>query len=186
MRGALVNSLMLLTMAISGAGCTTYASRPIINDRVEAAKTESIPSFTYEVDAPWKDSRFGKRAYQATQEIIPAAQDISSAPLASSRPVLAIKISEFSSGGACTQEYLTGLSLGLIPSWCTRPTLFTFQFMLNGNHGVCRQKTYSISAQTFSHITAIPFAMLDTRDQPLTLYQAALKDFLQPAQCATP
>ncbi|VVN03100.1 hypothetical protein PS664_03407 [Pseudomonas fluorescens] len=184
MWGVIVNSLAVLSMAMFCAGCTSYASKPPINEPVDAASNENVPTFTYAVDAPWKDSRFGKRAYQETQKIIPHAQDISSTPAAANFPALAIKISAFSSGGACAQEYLTGLSLGFIPSWCTRPELFKFQFILNGNHGVCRQKTYSISAQTFSHITVIPFAMLDTEDQPLTLYSAALKTFLQDAPCA--
>lgn len=186
MRRVIVNGLVVLSMAMACHGCTSYASKPVVNARVDSAKNESVSSFTYEVNSPWKDSRFGKRAYEATQKIIPNAQDIRSTPMASTRPALAIKISEFSSGGACTQEYLTGLSLGLIPSWCTRPELFKFDFILNDNHGVCRQKTYSISALTFSHITLIPFAVLDSEDQPLTLYQAALKDFLRDEQCTTP
>ncbi|WP_426115332.1 hypothetical protein [Pseudomonas sp. DSP3-2-2] len=186
MRRVSAYSLVVFSSVIVGSGCTSYASKPIISDRVESGKKEMISSFTYEVDAPWKDSRFGKSAYEVTQKMIPTAKDNSSRSIASTLPELEIKISEFSSGGACTQEYLTGLSLGLIPSWCTRPELFKFNFTLINKQGFCRQKTYSIGSMTFSHITVIPFAMFNTDNQPLTIYQAALKDFLQEGQCAAP
>lgn len=186
MRRISANSLFVLSIAMACAGCTSYASKPIINEHVESGRKQTVSSFTYEIASPWKDSRFGKRAYDATQKIIPDAKHISSTPTASAVPALAIKVSEFSSGGACAQEYLTGLSLGLIPSWCTRPELFKFNFILNNDHGVCRQKTYSISSLTVAHITLIPFALFDTDNQPLALYQAALNDFLQDTPCATP
>lgn len=186
MRRPSANYLVGISIAIMCSGCTTYASDPKINERVEHKTLEVVSSFTYEVDAPWKNSRFAKRAYDATQHIIPKAQDNSSRLIASPLPAVEIKISESSSGGACAQEYLTGLSLGLIPSWCTRPNLFKFDFILNNHHGFCRRKTYSISSVTFSHLTVIPFALLSADNQPLTIYQAALKDFLQQDQCTTP
>ncbi|MGY2438203.1 hypothetical protein [Pseudomonas sp. SDO52101_S400] len=132
-----------------------------------------------------KTSRFGKDAYAATQKAIPNAKDLSSRLTDSPLPSLEIKISEFPFGGACGQEYLTGLSLGLIPSWCTRPNLLKFSFTLNNDHGFCRQKAYSISSTSFSHIILIPFAMVEADNPPLTIYQAALKDFLQRAQYTT-
>ncbi|MGX5797486.1 hypothetical protein ACWHY4_27660 [Pseudomonas sp. E2-15] len=184
MRRVSTFGLAVFSSVIVCSGCTSYASKPIISEHVESAKKEMISSFTYEVDTPWKNSRFGKGAYEVTQAIIPTAKDNSTSVVAAKLPALQIKISEFSSGGACGQEYLPGLSLGLIPSWCTRPKLFKFDFTLINNQGVCRQKTYSISSTTFSHITMIPFAMLNTDNQPLTIYQAALKDFLQEGQCA--
>lgn len=178
-------SLIAISLAITCTGCTSYTATPTINEPAESKATETISSFTYEIDSPWKGSRFGSDAYKATQNIIPNAQDNSSTLTALSVSTLEIKVSESSSGGACAQEYLTGLSLGLIPSWCTRPELFRFHFRLNNDQGLCRQKTYSISSTSFSHLTAIPFALLDSDNKPLTLYQAALEDFLQKEQCAT-
>ncbi|PRA31491.1 hypothetical protein [Pseudomonas poae] len=177
--------LIAISLAITCTGCTSYTSTPTINEPAETKTKETISSYTYEIDSPWKGSRFGSDAYKATQKIIPNAQDNTSKLTAPPLSTLEIKLSESSSGGACTQEYLTGLSLGLIPSWCTRPELFTFHFRLNNDHGLCRQKTYSISSTTFSHLTAIPFAIVDTDNKPLTLYQAALEDFLQKDQCET-
>jgi hypothetical protein len=167
------------------SGCTLYASKPIISEYIEPDRTKIISSFTYEIKSPWENSRFKKSAYEATKKIIPNAKNSIAKPTALNRPELEIIISEYSSGGACTQEYLTGLSLGLIPSWCTRHELFNFHFILNNNHGFCRQKYYSISSTTFSHILLVPFAIFNAEDQPLTLYQAALKDFLHDEQCAT-
>ena len=185
MHRARTASLVILSIAMAFSGCTSYASKPIISERAESGK-KIISSFTYEVKSPWKNSRFEKNAYEATKKIIPNAKHNSIETETSTRPELEIKISEFSSGGACGQDYLTGLSLGLIPSWCTRPRLLNFHFVLNSSHGVCRQKTYTISSTTYSHIFLIPFTTFNPKDEPLTIYQAALKNFLNEDQCATP
>lgn len=185
MRHLIINSLVVVSFGMVGSGCTSYTSTPPINEHFEPKTKETTSSFTYKIDSPWKDSRFGKNAYEVTQKIIPNAQDNSSKLVPPLTPELEIKISEFSSGGACAQDYLTGLSLGLIPSWCTRPNLFRFEFTLNNSHGFCRQKTYAISSMTFSHLTVIPFALLNTENKPLTIYQTALKNFLQEGQCTT-
>ena len=179
------NGLVFISIAIFCSSCTSYSSHPTINEHVKSEEKENISSFSYEIHSPWKNSRFSEDAYAATLKLIPNAHDISSDLTASPLPALEIKISAFSSGGACAQEYLTGLSLGLIPSWCTRPNLYKFNFILNKDHRFCRQQTYSISSTSFSHLTVIPFALLNTENQPLTLYQAALKDFLQRGQCTT-
>ncbi|KRP66705.1 hypothetical protein [Pseudomonas orientalis] len=184
MRRLKANGFMFISIAIFCSGCTSYSSQPTINEPAEPDTQEIISSFSYAINSPWKDSRFGKDAYAATLKVIPNAQDADSSFATSTLPALEIKISEFSSGGACGQDYLTGLSLGLIPSWCTRTNLFKFDFILNKGRRFCRQKTYSINSTSFSHLTMIPFALFNTDNQPLTLYQAALKDFLRIGQCA--
>ncbi|QJI40124.1 hypothetical protein HKK52_04050 [Pseudomonas sp. ADAK2] len=185
MHQLMANRFIFISIAILCSGCTSYASKPTINEHVETGIIEIISSYSYEMDSPLKGSRFGKDAYAVTQKTIPNAKDLSSKLTDSTLPTLEIKISEFPFGGACGQEYLTGLSLGLIPSWCTRPNLFKFNFTLNNDHGFCRQKTYSISSTSFSHLLLIPFAILEADNQPLTIYQAALKYFLQSTQCTT-
>ncbi|KPG96241.1 hypothetical protein [Pseudomonas sp. RIT-PI-r] len=184
MRRLIAHGCVVVSIAMLCSGCTSYATVPTINERAGNGTQEIISSFSYEIDSPWKNSRLGKDAYALTKNMIPNAQDLSSSPTASSRPALEIKISEFSLGGACTQEYLTGLSFGLIPSWCTRPDLFKFEFILNKENGVCRQKTYSVNATTVSHLVVIPFALSQPDKRPLTLDQASLKDFLQADQCS--
>lgn len=186
MHRSIANGLVFFSIAIACSSCASYTSQPTINELVEPKEKENISSFSYEINSPWKNSRFGKDAYAATLKAIPNAQDNSSDLAASTPPTLKIQLSEFSSGGACSQDYLTGLSLGLIPSWCTRPNLFKFNFTLNKDHRFCRKKTYSISSTSYSHLTMIPFALFNTDNQPLALYQAALKDFLQGGQCTTP
>ncbi|MCF5702499.1 hypothetical protein [Pseudomonas syringae] len=184
MRRLIAHGCVVVSVAMLCSGCTSYATVPTINEHAGTATQEIISSFSYEIDSPWKNSRLGKDAYALTKNMIPNAQDLSSSPTASSRPALEIKISEFSLGGACTQEYLTGLSFGLIPSWCTRPDLFKFDFILNKENGVCRQKTYSVNATTVSHLVMMPFALFEPENRPLGIYQASLKDFLQADQCS--
>ncbi|MGY1887880.1 hypothetical protein DMX02_03505 [Pseudomonas jessenii] len=184
MRRLITHGCVVVSVAMLCSGCTSYATVPTINEHAGTATQEIISSFSYEIDSPWKNSRLGKDAYALTKSMFPNAQDHSSSPVASSLPALEIKVSEFSLGGACTQEYLTGLSFGLIPSWCTRPDLFKFDFILNKENGVCRHKTYSVNATTVSHLVVIPFALSQPDNRPLTLYQASLKDFLQADQCS--
>lgn len=177
------NKFIIISIAMLFSGCTSYASQPTINEHVEPGKIELISSYSYEMDSPLKNSRLGKDAYAVTQKTLSNAKDLSSRAADSTPPMLEIKLSEFPFGGACGQEYLTGLSLGLIPSWCTRPNKFKFNFTLNNDHGFCRQKTYSISSTSVSHLLLIPFTIFEADNQPLTIYQAALKDFLQRTQC---
>ncbi|QKV64503.1 hypothetical protein HUW52_16905 [Pseudomonas sp. 43A] len=184
MRRLIAHGCVVVSVAMLCSGCTSYATVPTINEHAGTATQEIISSFSYKIDSPWKNSRLGKDAYALTKNIIPNAQDLSSSPVASSLPALEIKVSEFSLGGACTQEYLTGLSFGLIPSWCTRPDLFKFDFILNKENGVCRQRTYSVSATTVSHLVVIPFALLQPENRPLGIYQASLRDFLKADQCS--
>ncbi|QHC95866.1 MULTISPECIES: hypothetical protein [unclassified Pseudomonas] len=184
MRRLIAHGCVVVSIAMLCSGCTSYATVPTINEHAGTGTQEIISSFSYQIDSPWKNSRLGKDAYAQTKSMFPNAQDLSSRPAASRLPALEIKVSEFSLGGACTQEYLTGLSFGLIPSWCTRPDLFKFDFILNKENGVCRQKTYSVNATTVSHLVVIPFALSQPDNRPLTLYQASLKDFLQADQCS--
>ena len=184
MRRLIAHGCVVVSVAMLCSGCTSYATVPTINEHAGAAKQETISSFSYEIDSPWKNSRLGRDAYALTKNMFPNAQDQGTSPIASSLPALEIKISEFSLGGACAQEYLTGLSFGLIPSWCTRPDLYKFDFTLNKDNGFCRQRTYSVSATTVSHLVMIPFALFEPDNRSLTLYQASLKDFLQADQCS--
>lgn len=184
MRRSIAHGCVVVSVAMLCSGCTSYATVPTIDEHVEPGTQEIISSFSYEIDSPWKNSRLGKDAYALTKSMFPKAQDQSSGPVASNLPALEIKISESSLGGACVQEYLTGLSFGLIPSWCTRPDLYKFDFTLNKDNGFCRQRTYSVSATAVSHLVLIPFALFEPENRPLGIYQASLKDFLQAAQCS--
>jgi hypothetical protein len=186
MRRLIANGFVFVSVAILCVGCTSYSSEPTINEHIEPGTKEAVSSFSYAINSPWKNSRLGKDAYVVTQKVIPDALDNSASVQSSARPALEIKISEFSMGGACAQEYLTGLSLGLIPSWCTRSNLLKFNFVLNKDNGFCREKTYSIGSTSFSHLILIPFSIFEADNQPLSLYQAALKDFLQRGPCTTP
>lgn len=186
MRQVRMIRLITVSAVLASVGCTSYVSKPPISSNSVAATQQPIHSFSYEIDSPLKNSRLAENAYEATKRIIPKAKESSSSALASSYPALQIKITERPFGGACSQEYLTGLSLGLIPSWCTRHGLYTYAFKLNNQHGLCRQKTYSINSTSAGHILLLPAAFMDTGQQPLDIYQAALKDFLSQDVCETP
>lgn len=98
MRRLIANGFVFFSTAILCSGCTSYSSQPTINEPAEPETQEIISSFSYAINSPWKDSRFGKDAYSATLKVIPDAQDTGPSLAAPTLPELEIKISEFSSG----------------------------------------------------------------------------------------
>lgn len=176
--------LMFFTF-LTFTGCTSYEISPEINN-TPPVEVQEISHFTHNIESPWKNTRFGKSTYDATTLLLPKAKDVSNTTMTSSGPILEIKILERSSGGACAQDYLTGLSLGLIPSTCTRHEIYKFNFVLANNGDVCSHKKYIVNSKTFSHILALPFTAFSDHDTPLTLYQSALTDFIGHSKCAAP
>jgi hypothetical protein len=89
--------------------------------------------------------------------------------------VAKIKISPLRS--ALGQEWLTGLSFGLIPSWGTRPNEYTYGFT---NRVTSRQHSYSIDSVSFSHLVLFPFFWVTffTLDEQRA-YSNALSNFLE-------
>lgn len=156
----IVNGLGFISVAILCSGCTSYSSQSTIKKHVELEDKEDIFNLTYEAHSPWKGSRFAQDACAATLKRIPCTQDTSSNLTALHHPKLELEVSEISAGGVCLQDYLTGLSLGLIPSWCARPNILKFNFVLSKERGFCRRKPYSISSTYFSRLLPLDCSVL--------------------------
>ena len=89
---------------------------------------------------------------------------------------LNIAILEQRQFSALPQEWLTGLSLGLIPSWGTREAQYIYDFK---NTVTGKSKTYYVDEKSFAHILLLPvfwitFFTLDEGEK----YEDALKDFI--------
>jgi hypothetical protein len=89
--------------------------------------------------------------------------------------IIKVKISPFNS--ALGQEWLTGLSFGLIPSWGTRPNEYTYTFS-NISNGAIHE--YSIDNVSFNHLVLFPvfwvtFLTLDESKE----FEGALENFIE-------
>ena len=74
---------------------------------------------------------------------------------------------------ALPQEWLTGLSVGIIPSWGIRRGEFRFEYQ-SGD----RSQTYFIDRPAFNHLLMTPFFWLTfLGPKPIDLYKESLADF---------
>ena len=89
--------------------------------------------------------------------------------------VLEINILENKSLSALPQEWLTGLSFGVIPSWGTRPEQWIFEFK-QGDY----IRSYVVDDSRFNHIVAFPFFWLSFFTMDIeSKYKEALTEFTQ-------
>jgi hypothetical protein len=167
------------------SGCVSYSSKPEISDHTNLKVESSIKTFTLEHQSQRNTGWLEKSLHEVTAKAIPSAQEMSSQAKSENKPDLTIKTFEFFTSEACAQDYLTGLSLGLIPSWCTRPIL-KVQFTLNHRDTPCQTNEYLISSTSISHITLIPFTAFNPSNQTIELYQATLKNFINYGKCTIP
>ncbi|MFN0118197.1 MAG: hypothetical protein ACKVQC_07920 [Elusimicrobiota bacterium] len=77
---------------------------------------------------------------------------------------------------ALPQEWLTGLSFGLVPSWGTRRGEFVLTFK---NTISDREKKYYIDRPAFNHLIAFPFFWVPLNSKEIMLYKKALIDFVE-------
>jgi hypothetical protein len=77
---------------------------------------------------------------------------------------------------ALPQEWLTGLSFGLIPSWGTRHNEYSYTFE---KIGAKSEHTYTVDNKSFNHLVCFPvfWTMFFTLDES-RVYEKALRNYL--------
>jgi len=169
--------LVTVFIALICVGCTTYKVNPPIGREGSEGSIE-ITSFEINNQSPWKRSAFAREVYKETREILLGATEKNKQD-----QHLVVNIYQHLGGGACTQEYFTGLSFGLIPSWCTRPEMYRFEFIFFTGSEECRRKNYSIDIFSFAHIFLLPFSFIESKPGPLDIYKESLQEFIQKQSC---
>lgn len=88
--------------------------------------------------------------------------------------LIAVKATPFRS--ALPQEYLTGLSFGLIPSWGTRYDEYSYTFEKTGEK---KAHSYYVNAKSYNHLILFPIFWVDffTCDES-RVYEKALRNYL--------
>ncbi|HET6464547.1 MAG TPA: hypothetical protein VFH55_02920 [Nitrospiria bacterium] len=89
--------------------------------------------------------------------------------------MIQVSISEMWS--ALPQEWLTGLSLGLIPSWGTRPGEYVFTFE---DVETKKSHSYIVDKKSFNHLILFPiFWVTFITSNQIHIYKTALTNFIQ-------
>lgn len=78
---------------------------------------------------------------------------------------------------ALPQEWLTGLSFGLLPSWGTRPSEFTFEFEDTETKA---KHAYIVDQKSYNHLILFPFFWITflTLDQT-DVFEESLTNFIE-------
>lgn len=84
---------------------------------------------------------------------------------------------------ALPQEWLTGLSLGVIPSWGTRPSEYRYSFK-DKRSG--KSHTYAVDTKSFNHLALFPFFWITflTANES-GVYKNAVTNFMEHSQPGT-
>ena len=90
---------------------------------------------------------------------------------------LEIHIKHLAQISALPQEWLTGLSLGLIPSWGTRKSEYTYSFK---EKPTGKSHTYMVDTKSYNHLILFPVFWISffTLDEN-RVYKNALTNFLE-------
>lgn len=86
---------------------------------------------------------------------------------------LRVQVSRVPYTSALPQEWLTGLSLGLIPSWGTRKSEYIYNFTFEPED---RKRRYTVDTFSVGHLLLLPFGFF-TPDE-YSVYREALGNFL--------
>lgn len=176
------SGLLLFVSALTG--CTSYSISPDLEEFERA----HIPvnTFSFEFEAPYKNEPWEKiegKFRDITKSILPVSSEVVEQVKDSQPTHISIHINVRSHGGACAQEYLTGLSLGLIPSWCTRHEMYSFRYELMHKGQVCSAQKYVVDETSYGHIIFLPFGLFELATgihrKPLNLFNESLSSFLQ-------
>ena len=89
--------------------------------------------------------------------------------------IINVRISPYHS--ALPQEFLTGLSFGLIPSWGTRPNEYKYEFV---NKSESVRHIYSVDSVSYNHLILFPFIWVNfLTDNELDVFENSLKNFIE-------
>jgi len=114
---------------------------------------------------------------KTTEEIIRGKRCIANYVGSEEDADLKIRIVNSGYRGAAPQDWLTGLSLGLIPSWKTEEDVYKYSFV---SVSTKRGHSYSVDRKTFAHLVLFPiFWITFITSDDIADYKKALANFLE-------
>jgi len=172
--------------------CSTYQVRNLSNQSITPKHgTKCYNKYSISVTDSRYTNTFGtiqsnkeilgklKNAYiESTNRVLNRNGCISTYTEDNSEAKLKICVAKTLYISALPQEWLTGLSLGLIPSWSTRPDQYTYTFE---DAETKTKQSYAVDVTTYAHLFLIPWANdvnSDKRHEEFRVYEKTLKDYL--------
>lgn len=188
MKCILSKVVILVTLFLSGCSIITYELRD------ELSETKSMDScdisFTIDLQSGSHTNSFGEKKHKDERlknlkesYITSTISTLSKLGCTTKKaPSVAdsnfsIKVSRQLQISALPQEYLTGLSFGLIPSWGTKYGQYTYTFTHNGSG---QSYSYKIDQNNYNHLVLFPVFWVSffTADEQ-EAYKDALTNFIK-------
>lgn len=182
-------AMVLLTVILQGCTVTYYELRNEIAPKTFSEKTNSCDfNYSFTMDDYRKFRTIGNqpnpRATEDLDKYIKATQAVFTQKGCKANNVEDKDKAEFKIDvlrapqlSALPQEWLTGLSFGVIPSWGTRYGEYKYTFeniLLKKNH------TFFVDRPAFNHIILFPVFWLSfLQPDEIELYKKALANFLE-------
>jgi len=195
MKYKIISHILLLVIVIINTGC---AVRKIHPEPKECSHSENylINSYTHTVESPYVNMNnkrdFTVNVYSKTKKTLIHSTLLETIPnLKQDNSSDTFHLDIFAKyqghGGAGGQEFLTGLSLGLIPSWGTRKNLYEYKFKLYKNGQLYKTSDYHIDEDFYAHLILLPYGLWDTyfvftdgmHYEPIELYDLALHTMIK-------
>lgn len=143
--------------------CSTYKIQPEITD-CGAPPVSVIKTYNLVVSGTGYRNRFDLGLQEITESILLNSKKrttLTEDNVPGEGMHLIIVANQKHHGGASVQEWLTGLSFGLIPSWTYRNDFYKFKYLLYLNGNIALNKEYSINRSDYGHITLLPFGIAE-------------------------
>lgn len=186
-----LNLLILICLAAMLQGCTItyYELRDEITPKVDSSKGGGCDfNYTFAMDDYRRFRTIGNqtnpRAAEDLQKYMKATEKVFTQRGCKANKIEDQDKAEFKIDvirapqlSALPQEWLTGLTVGVIPSWGTRYGEYRYTFT---NVALKKDKSYYVDRPAFNHIILFPFFWLSfLGPNEIDLYERALTNFLE-------
>ena len=183
MRHVVAGSLGLLVCAAALAGCT-IAKYELHSELSSSGKTRSPCEVRFHVHllderpGTTRDDRLQEQRAQygeKTREVL-SSLGCDAREVASEDANLSIRVVRRAHAGGGANEYLSALSLGLIPSWVTEEAIFRYTF---ADRASARSHEYTVDSFRANHIVLIfvGWTIFFTLDE-MKVYGDAVQNFM--------
>ncbi|OGU16524.1 MAG: hypothetical protein A2076_02270 [Geobacteraceae bacterium GWC2_53_11] len=186
-----MNLLTIVCLAAMLQGCTItyYELRDEIAPKINSSKVGGCDfNYTFSMDDYRRFRTIGNqpnpRAVEDLQKYVMATEKVFTKRGCKANKIEDQDKSEFKIDvlrtpqlSALPQEWLTGLTVGVIPSWGTRYGEYRYTFT---NVPLRKDKSYYVDRPAFNHIILFPFFWLSfLGPNEIELYERALTNFLE-------
>jgi len=175
---AKLSILILVTVCF---GCSIATIDPELNT-CSPKENISIPTFSFTYSSTSRNKGPERKLLNVSKEILANSKLTEEKNETNNQQHLSISVLQDTRIEAGGFDYLTGLTLGLFPSFRTLEDTFLFNFQLYENDNLINKKRYSTNETILAHLMFLPAGLIQMAKgsyyQEIELYEKALKNFL--------